>query len=196
MPGRNDERSRGDTREQHPDGERERSPQRETRRRNASIRRLRWSDIDFQRETVRWRAEFDKIGRESVSPLTAQALEGLKSAPSRGLGDTPVFPSARDPSKSTPRGTFQVWLRRAKAGWLGATPEAGRPRLCEELRGVGFHSEKRAGVRDPRFRALPPAIQEAWAGTSYQVLKDVYDDVTAEDIREALQEQERVSVSR
>ncbi|HUP25674.1 MAG TPA: hypothetical protein VNB06_22370, partial [Thermoanaerobaculia bacterium] len=117
--------------------------ERETRRRNASIRRLRWSDIDFERETARWRAEFDKAGRESVTPLTNEALTALK-----------------------------------------------------KLRRVGFHSEKRAGVRDPRFRALPPAIQEAWAGTSYQVLKDVYDDVTAEDIREAIQQQERALGSR
>ncbi len=89
-----------------------------------------------------------------------------------------------------------MWLRRAKARWLKATPEADRPGLREKLRRVGFHSEKRAGVRDPRFRALPPAIQEAWAGTSYEVLKDVYDDVTAEDIREAIQQQERALGSR
>jgi len=53
------------------------------------------------------------------------------------------------------------------------------------LRRVGFHSEKRALVRSAEFRALPPAIQEAKTGTSFETLKKVHDKVTVEDIREA-----------
>ena len=48
-----------------------------------------------------------------------------------------------------------------------------------------FHAEKRAGVRDPKFRALPAKIQETIAGTRYTTLRDVYDEVTTEDVREA-----------
>ncbi|MCZ6714751.1 MAG: tyrosine-type recombinase/integrase [Deltaproteobacteria bacterium] len=164
--------------------------ERETLRRNSSIRRLRWSDVDLEQETVRWRAEFDKAGRENVTPLTHAAVAALRGAPSRGIGDAPVFPSAADQSKPTPRGTFQVWLRRAKARWVKATADGERPTLREKVWGVGFHSEKRAGVRDPLFRALPHAIQEAWAGTSYEVLRDVYDQVTPKDIRAAIRQLE------
>lgn len=121
-----------------------------------------------------------------MTPLTPTALAALRNAPSRGLGDTPVFPSATDKWKSTPRNTFQVWLRRAKERWLSATTVADRPTLREKLWRVGFHSEKRAGVRDPSFRALPHAIQEAFAGTSYAVLTNVSDHITAEDIRTAM----------
>jgi hypothetical protein len=51
-------------------------------------------------------------------------------------------------------------LRRAKQRLLRSIgDEAERERLLE-LRGVGYHAEKRAGVRDPLFRAMPAKIQE------------------------------------
>ena len=75
--------------------------ERETRRRNNSIRQLLWSDIDLEAGTVRWRGEQDKAGRESVTPLTTEAQEALRGAPFRGIGNTPVFPSATDPSQPT-----------------------------------------------------------------------------------------------
>jgi len=159
--------------------------ERETRRRNNAIRQLRWSDVDLEEETVIWRGETDKAGRAGVTPLSEVAVAVLRGAPSRGIGEAPVFPSATDPSKPTPRDTFQIWLQRSKARWLKTKPETQRLALKEQLRGVGFHAEKRSGVRDPRFRALPPAIQEAIAGTSFSTLKDTYDEVTVEDIREA-----------
>jgi hypothetical protein len=37
--------------------------ERETRRRNSAIRRLRWADVDLTAGTVLWRGEFDKAGR-------------------------------------------------------------------------------------------------------------------------------------
>jgi hypothetical protein len=158
---------------------------RDTRRRNSSIRNLDWSDIDQKAWTIRWRGEFDKDGRETVTPLLSEeAIEILRKVPSRGIAG-PVFPSARDPSKPTPGGTFQVWLRRTKERLLAAVPEGGREAWKKKLRGVGYHAEKRAGVRDPEFRSLPPKIQETIAGTQYPTLRDVYDEVTTEDVREA-----------
>ena len=161
--------------------------QRETRRRNSSIRRLMWSDIDLEVQEVAWRGELDKSGKENVTPLTDRAVEALRKAPSRGIGKAPVFPAATNPRQPTPRNTFQIWLRRSKAVWLRSVPEEERENLQARLRGVGFHAEKRAGVRDPNFRALPPAIQEAMAGTRYETLRRVYDEVTPADIRRALQ---------
>lgn len=36
-----------------------------TGRRSSSIRQLRWSDIDIEAGTIRWRAETDKVGKEA-----------------------------------------------------------------------------------------------------------------------------------
>lgn len=41
-----------------------------TGRRLNSIRNLRWSDVDFERQTIRWRAENDKKGKEWIVPIT------------------------------------------------------------------------------------------------------------------------------
>ena len=167
--------------------------ERDTRRRNSAIRRLDWSDIDQKEWTIRWRGEFDKDGRETVTPLLSEeAKDVLRKAPSRGIAG-PVFPSANDPSGPTPGQTFQVWLRRAKARLLKSVPEVEREPWKERLRGVGFHAEKRAGVRDPEFRALPAKIQETIAGTRYTTLRDVYDEVTTEDMREAWEARPRAA---
>jgi integrase len=160
--------------------------ERETRRRNSAIRRLRWSDMDLTAGTVLWRGEFDKAGREGSTPLPRRAVEILRNVP-RGIGDVPVFPSETDTSEGTPRNTWQRWLSRAKERWLRSIedPEE-QVRLREALRGIGYHSEKRAGVRDPRFRQLSRTEQEELAGTSWDVLSTVYDDLTEEDLRDAI----------
>ena len=159
---------------------------RETGRRNSAIRRLRWSDVDQLRWEVRWRGEVDKRGIERVVPLSPTAIEVLRELPSRGLGDAPLFPSAKDPTQSTPRNTFQVWLTRAKARAIQAISEEDRSYLKARLRGVGYHAEKRALVRDPDFRLKPPKIQEEFVGTNYSTLRRVYDEVTPDAIREAM----------
>lgn len=152
--------------------------ERETKRRNSAIRQLLWSDIDFQDETVRWRAETDKAGRESVTPLTRAALAVLRALP-RGVGNVPVFAGKRGACRSR-----QAWLRRAKASWIAAVPdEAARDGLRERLKGVGFHAEKRSGVRNAEFRRLSPGVQEAISGTRYGTLRDVYDEIGPADIR-------------
>ncbi len=158
---------------------------RETRRRNNTIRQLLWSDVDLKRCEVSWRGEIDKSGWENVTPLTDLAVEVLRGLPVRGVGPVPVFPSATDPGKPTSRHTMQVWLQRAKKRVLNSLPPEERPAMARRLKGVGFHSEKRSGVRDPWFRSLPPKIQEEMAGTRWSTLRDHYDDVSADDIREA-----------
>ena len=159
---------------------------RETGRRNSSIRQLRWSDIDQERWVVRWRASTDKSGREDVVPLTPAAVAVLRELPSRGIGEAPVFPSDADPGVPTGRDTFQVWLRRAKASYVRSVPDLEREKIRAHLRGIGYHAEKRAAVRSRQARQLPPKIQEAYFGTRYQTLKDVYDEVDPDDIRDAM----------
>lgn len=159
--------------------------ERETRRRNNAIRQLLWSDIDMKRREIAWRPEIEKTGWGNVTPLTDRAFEVLRNLPSRGVGEVPVFPSGTDPMKPTSRHTFQTWLRRAKRRLLKGLPEGQWPDVARRLRRVGFHSEKRSGVRDVWFRNLPAKIQEEMAGTRWTTLRDVYDDVSASDIREA-----------
>ena len=116
--------------------------QRETRRRNSAIRELLWSDIDLGARELTWRGELDKSGKRSVTPLPEPAVEALRKAPSRGIGESPVFPAATDPSRPTPRNTFQIWLRRSKEAWLRSVPEEERESLRARLRGVGYHADR------------------------------------------------------
>ena len=53
-------------------------------------------------------------------------------------------------------------------------------------RGIGYHAEKSAAIRAKQARQLPPKIQEAFFGTRYETLKNVYDEVGPEDIRDAM----------
>jgi integrase len=93
----------------------------ETGHRMGSIRRLRWSDLDLDRQRcVRWRAETDKTRYEHVTPLTAEAITMLAAERKRqaSIGDSWVFPSLTDPAKP--------WSRYyASAVWneLAATAE-------------------------------------------------------------------------
>ena len=56
------------------------------------------------------------------------------------------------------------------------------------LLGVGFHAEKREGVRDPAFRSLPSKIQEELAGTRFETLSNIYDKVGVEEMRAAMEQ--------
>lgn len=104
-----------------------------------------------------------------------------------------LYLSSREHSSHpTSRNTFQIWLRRTKAAWLRSIEgEAERQKVGAALRGLGYHGEQRAGVRDPKFRQLPPAIQEEIAGTNYTTLRRIYDDVTVDDMRDAWSESQR-----
>ena len=106
--------------------------------------------------------------------------------PSLSLGGAPVFPSAKDRNKPTSRDTFQVWLRRAKVRAIESAPEEARADLKARFRGVGYHAEKRALVRDPDFRNKAPKIQEEFVGTNHGTLRKVYDKMTPDDLRQAM----------
>jgi integrase len=48
-----------------------------TGHRAASVRELRWSDVDLEARTVEWRAGVDKIGYQHKNPLHAEAVDVL-----------------------------------------------------------------------------------------------------------------------
>ena len=62
----------------------------ETGHRIGAIRQLRWSDIDMERRTIRWRAEHEKTGHEHRTPVTAEALDAKPQCPRQdsNLGPT------------------------------------------------------------------------------------------------------------
>jgi integrase len=169
---------------------------RDTISRNSSVRQLRWDDVDLRDGTVRWRGEFDKVGREVVTPLSDEAIRILKGVP-RHLGSPWIFTSETDPDRPTPRDTFQIWLRRAKDRLLASIEdEQERERMRRRLHGLGYHGEKRAGVRDDWFRSLDPKRQEMFSRTNHKTLVDVYDDVSLDEMREALRDRNRSGSSR
>lgn len=146
---------------------------RETMHRGNSVRQLRWEDIDLRARTVRWRGEFDKNGLEIVAPLTGRAVEVLERLPR--VPDSPwVFPAEEDPAEPVTRHTLGTWLRRAKE------------RAGVQVERLGYHGQKRAGVRRKEFRELPNPVREKLTGTSAKTLDSVYDDVSVEEMRDAL----------
>ncbi len=82
-----------------------------TGRRLGSIRQLRWEDIDFQRATIRWRAEADKKRREWVVPVPPGLLEELKQF-RRKLGAVAgwLFAAERNHDQPMDRHLFDRWL--------------------------------------------------------------------------------------
>jgi len=82
-----------------------------TGRRLGSIRQLRWEDIDFQRGTIRWRAEADKKGREWVVPIPPRLLEELKQFRRRlGAVGGWLFAAERNQDQPMDRHLFDRWL--------------------------------------------------------------------------------------
>ena len=59
----------------------------ETGHRIGAIRKLRWTDIDFEGCEVRWRAEHEKTGYEHITPLTVEAIAALEEARRDGHRD-------------------------------------------------------------------------------------------------------------
>jgi integrase len=120
-----------------------------TGHRSSAIRQLRWSDIDLEAGTIRWRAEVDKIGYEHRNPLHSELITFLKREQSRmaAIGDAWVFPRDNDPSKPMER-EFAV-----RELWPALREAAGIPRGER----YGWHSFRRAfanALRDVPLREL------------------------------------------
>jgi integrase len=106
----------------------------ETGHRIGAISMLRWSDIDFDNETILWRATHDKIGFEHRTPMTPELLDALqqyrKTHPR--IGDHWIFCAPGDPSQPCSRHLWRDWWQRGEA--LAEIPH--QP-------GTGWHSLRR-----------------------------------------------------
>jgi integrase len=152
---------------------------RETRRRRNSVRLLAMEDIDLSRGAVRWQGEFDKVGKTRVTPLTRKAvdaiLRALEHRRAEGMDHSPwLIPAEANPAQPVPLTRLDNWMRATKKA-----QGLDLPRL-------GYHGEKRAGIRDPKFRRLDPAVQEELAGTTWETMRRVYDYVDLPTLRNAV----------
>lgn len=96
----------------------------ETGRRLSAILGLRYSDLLMEKGpegAIRWRADTDKQGRESVVPISARARQAVDRHTARmrrlglaGIGDAPLFPAPYDPSEPLDRNVPDRWLRKAE----------------------------------------------------------------------------------
>ena len=123
-----------------------------TGRRVGSVRQLQWADLDFERDTVRWRAEADKKRKDWEVPLTPALREELRAFRVK-LGGTfggLLFPSPSDSSAPVRRDVLDHWLRAAEK-------KAKLPKLDGGL----WHPYRRAWATS---RKHLPAVDVAAAG--------------------------------
>jgi integrase len=159
---------------------------RETRRRMNSVRQLALSDIDLSAGLVWWRGEFDKVGKTRVTPLTRHAIDTIRRAlvlrREEGLDGSPwLLPAPLDGAVPVSRISLDTYMRATKRAQGINVPR------------LGYHGEKRAGIRDPRFRALDPAVQEELAGTTWETMRRVYDYVDLPTLKDAIAALDTVS---
>ena len=109
----------------------------ETGHRIGAVRQLRWSDMDMERRTIRWRGEHEKTSGEHRTPVTAMARAALEEARRRnpGIGDAPAAP--KDPFACMGRSLARDWWKRAER-FAGLEPKRGR----------GWHSLRRRFASD------------------------------------------------
>jgi hypothetical protein len=106
---------------------------------------------------VRWRAQHDKLGRESIVPLNENAQAAIlrirRDRP--GIGDAPLFPCRDDPMRPITRSTAYFWLRKAEelAG-------------VDHVQGRAWHSQRRtwATVRKNLANQVDVAAAGGWKG--------------------------------
>ncbi len=154
----------------------------ETGHRIGAVRKLRWCDIEFEGAAILWRAEHDKSGHEHVTPVTAEALAVLEEARRRspGIGDAPVLPSPRNPSKCVGATLAQVWWRRAE-----------RLAGLESKPGRGWHSLRRKFASDLMDQPLKVLCELGGWKTAKTVLQ-CYQHADEGQLRKALDARRRV----
>src|SRR5207302_928506 len=94
-----------------------------TGRRVSAILALRWDDVDFEKGTIRWRAEHDKVRQTWVVPARRDLLKELRRfrAERPGIGSVLLFPH---PQRRRHRGGPMT--RHLAAYWLKEAFERGR----------------------------------------------------------------------
>lgn len=150
----------------------------ETGHRAASIRQLRWNDVDLEQRTVTWRGANDKIGLEHTTPLTGEAVAVLAKERARqgAIGDAWVFPALRGDRTKPMSGdaAFNLWKRIATGAGI---PKGER---------YGWHSLRRKFASELRHVALKD-LGDLGGWKSATTILTCYVQSSQEAQREALQ---------
>ena len=154
----------------------------ETGHRIGAIRQLRWSDIDMEGKTIRWRAEHEKSGYEHRTPVTAEALAALEEARKRNpvTGHTLVLPSPQDPSRCVGSCQARGWWQKAEA-LAGLEPKRGR----------GWHSLRRKFASDLMDQPLK-VLCELGGWKEAKTVLQCYQRADEAQLRKALESRRRV----
>ncbi|HEX9127761.1 MAG TPA: tyrosine-type recombinase/integrase [Gemmatimonadaceae bacterium] len=154
-----------------------------TGRRIGSIRQLAWSDFDFERATIRWRAETDKKRREWVVPIPPALLEEVKRfrmALGGAFGGL-LFPAPTDPAKPLGREVFQHAL--ADAVRHAKLPAHG-----------GWHSFRRKWASERKHHPQADVLAAGgWSPNSSSVLTECYQFADDETMLAVMSEPRKVS---
>ena len=153
----------------------------ESGHRIGAIRQLRWSDVDLEGRVVRWRAEHEKSGYEHRTPVTAEAIAVLEEARRRtpGVGDVPLLPVQKDPSKCVSRSLVRYWWKKARK-LAGLEPKHGR----------GWHSLRRKFASDLMDQPLKVLCELGGWKTAQTVLQ-CYQRADEGQLRNALEHRRR-----
>ena len=157
----------------------------ETGHRMASVRQLRWSDVDLDAGTVLWRPENDKSGYEHRTPLTPAAVAMLERERARqsAIGDAWIFPSDRKPTLACSRSTIAKWWRRAEE--LAELPHIDR---------CGPHSLRRTFATE--LKGTPLADLCALGGwKDSTVILECYQQADDATMRTALEQRKQLSAA-
>jgi integrase len=134
---------------------------------------------------IRWPASTDKMGRETLVPISPGVREALdrvlRERP--GIGQAPLFPSPDDPQKAMSRHLADKWLREAE-GLASLTPQEGslwhayRRKWATERKHLSDVDVAAAGGWKT-VETMKSAYQQADAGTMLLVVLE------ASELREA-----------
>ena len=86
-----------------------------TGRRLSAVRKLRWDDVDLEKQYIRWRADADKRGLEWLVPMPSDLAEEIRGFRKRlgALGGW-IFAAAKNPEQPMDRHLFARWLSSAE----------------------------------------------------------------------------------
>ena len=117
----------------------------------ASVRKLRWDDVDDAAGIVHWRASADKCGYDHYTPVTPIVLEALRARRAVGPRSPWVFPCHTNPDVPISRHTAVAWWKELEQT-AGLPPERGR----------GWHSLRRTFATE--LKRLPLKDLQALGG--------------------------------
>ena len=152
-----------------------------TGHRIGAIRQLRWSDIDMEGRTIRWRAEHEKTGHEHRTPVTPEALAALEEArrrPPRDRGRT-CLPGTR--------GSLEERQPLTGAHQVAEGPDVG---------GAGTQASPRVALAEAEVRLRPhePVLCELGGWKTAETVLRCYQRADEDQLRKALEDRRKVSI--